>query len=180
MKKVTVILPDTLTAIGLQQLMAEAFGARVTLASTFEQLSQQLIDDSQLFVTDAHTFLNHLDFFLPNKDKILLASRQATDSQQVHNLNIAESKESITTQLTPYFSQATDNDTQAHLTQREMAVLKLIVEGCINKEIADRLNISINTVLTHRKNITAKLGIKSVSGLSVYALMNGIVAPKPM
>ena len=42
--------------------------------------------------------------------------------------------------------------------------------------IADRLNISVNTVLSHRKNITAKLGIKSVSGLSVYAIMNGIIS----
>ena len=48
----------------------------------------------------------------------------------------------------------------------------------MNKEIADNLGISINTVLTHRKNLTAKLGIRSVSGLSFYAMMNGIIAPK--
>ena len=42
-------------------------------------------------------------------------------------------------------------------------------------KIADELNISFNTVLTHRKNITSKLGIKSASGLSVYALMNGLI-----
>ena len=44
------------------------------------------------------------------------------------------------------------------------------------KEIADKLNISLNTVLTHRKNITAKLGIKTVSGLTFYAIMNGIIS----
>ena len=62
---------------------------------------------------------------------------------------------------------------QSDLTQREIDVLKLVASGKINKEIADELQISINTVLTHRKNITAKLGIRSVSGLSVYAMMNG-------
>ncbi|WP_367400742.1 response regulator transcription factor [Coprobacter fastidiosus] len=51
-----------------------------------------------------------------------------------------------------------------------------MAQGFLNKEIADRLNISINTVLSHRKNITAKLGIKSVSGLSFYAMMNGYVS----
>ena len=61
------------------------------------------------------------------------------------------------------------------LSQREKEVLCLIAKGLINKEIADTLNISINTVLSHRKNITAKLGIKSVSGLSVYAMMNGYI-----
>ena len=49
------------------------------------------------------------------------------------------------------------------------------MEVKINKEIAKELNISINTVLSHRKNLTAKLGIKSISGLTFYAMMNGIV-----
>lgn len=78
----------------------------------------------------------------------------------------------------PFFYETCGDDNQIRLTQRETMVLQLVVEGLINKEIADRLNISINTVLTHRKNISAKLGIKSVSGLSVYAIMNGIVSPK--
>ena len=43
-------------------------------------------------------------------------------------------------------------------------------------EIAEHLNISLNTVLTHRKNITAKLGIKTVSGLTFYAIMNGLIS----
>ena len=61
------------------------------------------------------------------------------------------------------------------LTDRERQVLALAARGLINKEIADRLEISLNTVLTHRKNISAKLGIKSVAALSVYAMMNGLV-----
>ena len=53
--------------------------------------------------------------------------------------------------------------------------MALIVSGLINKEIAARLNISIATVITHRKNIMDKLGIKSVSALTVYAVMHGYV-----
>ena len=51
-----------------------------------------------------------------------------------------------------------------------------MAQGITNKEIADRLNISLNTVLTHRKNITAKLGIKTVSGLTFYAIMHGYLS----
>ena len=60
------------------------------------------------------------------------------------------------------------------LSKREIEVLRLVVRGLINKEIADQLGISILTVVSHRKHISAKLGIKTVSGLTVYALMNGI------
>jgi DNA-binding CsgD family transcriptional regulator len=66
------------------------------------------------------------------------------------------------------------HEKENHLTSRETEILKLIVQGLLNKEIADRLNISLNTVLTHRKNIIAKTGIKTVSGLTFYCIRNGL------
>ncbi|MDO5524295.1 MAG: LuxR C-terminal-related transcriptional regulator [Bacteroidia bacterium] len=63
------------------------------------------------------------------------------------------------------------------LTNREIEVLKLIVQGRLNKEIADKLTISLNTVLSHRKNIISKTGIKTVSGLTFYCISNGYVSP---
>ncbi|MDR1503690.1 MAG: helix-turn-helix transcriptional regulator [Prevotella sp.] len=61
------------------------------------------------------------------------------------------------------------------LSQRELDVLRLVALGLLNKEVADKLNISLNTVLSHRKNITAKLGIKTVSGLIFYCMTNGYI-----
>ena len=61
------------------------------------------------------------------------------------------------------------------LTSREREILVLVAKGMINKEIADMLNISIHTVITHRKNITQKTGIKTVAGLTVYALLNNLL-----
>jgi DNA-binding NarL/FixJ family response regulator len=61
------------------------------------------------------------------------------------------------------------------LTEREVDVLIAVAKGLMNKEIADKLNISIHTVISHRKNITRKTGIKSVSGLTVYALINNLI-----
>jgi DNA-binding CsgD family transcriptional regulator len=61
------------------------------------------------------------------------------------------------------------------LTNRETEILRLIVKGYLNKEIADELNISHNTVLTHRKNIIAKTGIKTVSGLTFYCIRKGLI-----
>ena len=61
------------------------------------------------------------------------------------------------------------------LSEREQAVLVLVAKGLANKEIADKLNISVHTVISHRKNITHKTGIKSVAGLTVYAMLNGLI-----
>lgn len=62
-----------------------------------------------------------------------------------------------------------------NLTDRELDVLTRLVHGYSNKEIADSLNISIHTVVTHRKNITTKTGIRSQSGLTIYAISKKII-----
>lgn len=61
------------------------------------------------------------------------------------------------------------------LTNREIDVLKLVALGFSNKEIAEKLFISTHTVMSHRKNMTEKLGIKSISGLTVYAIINNYI-----
>ena len=71
---------------------------------------------------------------------------------------------------------AQDGDGESEvLSEREKEILVSVAQGLLNKEIADRHNISINTVITHRKNITRKTGIKTVAGLTVYAILNNLV-----
>lgn len=74
-------------------------------------------------------------------------------------LNIADEEES-------------DQDT---LSQREKEIVGCIVRGMTNKEIAEKLFISVHTVMTHRKNITRKLQIHSAAGLTIYAIVNKLV-----
>jgi len=64
---------------------------------------------------------------------------------------------------------------QEQLSEREIEVLIQLVSGLSNKEIAGKLNISTHTVISHRKSITQKIGIKSQSGLTIYAISNKIV-----
>ncbi len=61
------------------------------------------------------------------------------------------------------------------LSERENSILKLVALGFTNNEIGEKLFISAQTVMTHRKNITRKLGIKTVSGLTVYAILNNLI-----
>lgn len=66
------------------------------------------------------------------------------------------------------------------LSAREETVVKYIALGKTNKEIADNLFLSPHTIITHRKNISRKLGIKSASGITVYAILNKLIDPEEL
>ena len=66
-------------------------------------------------------------------------------------------------------------ESQETLSDREKDVIVALVQGMTNKEIANHLCISINTVITHRRNIARKLQIHSPAGLTIYAIVNNLV-----
>jgi len=68
-----------------------------------------------------------------------------------------------------------DTNGDVILTARERDIIAMVARGLSNKEIADRLCLSVHTVATHRRNISAKLDIHSSSGITVYAIMHGII-----
>ncbi len=67
-------------------------------------------------------------------------------------------------------------DENQELSEREMDVLRMLAKGLSNKEIADKLHISIHTVISHRKNLVEKTGIKSLPGLTIYAISQNIIS----
>lgn len=88
---------------------------------------------------------------------------------------INDSTETIIKKINAYISKVSDSKSDNQLSAREIEVLTMVAQGSSNKLIADQLFISIHTVITHRKNITSKLGIKSISGLTLYAALNNMV-----
>jgi DNA-binding CsgD family transcriptional regulator/iron-sulfur cluster repair protein YtfE (RIC family) len=70
---------------------------------------------------------------------------------------------------------APEESSENALSPREKDVVTCLAMGMSNKEIASKLNISINTVITHRKNIASKLSIHSVAGITIYAIVNNLV-----
>jgi DNA-binding CsgD family transcriptional regulator len=87
-----------------------------------------------------------------------------------HTLIVSKANEFLNT-----FGIKNEEPTINELTRREIEVLRLVSKGFANKEIADRLSISIHTVISHRKNISEKTGIKSASGLTMYAVLKKII-----
>ncbi len=93
-------------------------------------------------------------------------------------VGLYDTSESILTKLSTAIEQSATQPVareSEELSARERDILTAVAKGKTNKEIADELNISIHTVITHRKNISHKLGINSISGLTVYAIINRLI-----
>ncbi len=93
------------------------------------------------------------------------------------NINVIDNKADVVFKLENIYKKAIENiDLEnKEISKREISILRLVALGYTNKEIAVELFISPHTVITHRKHITKKLGIKTVSGLTIYAVLNNII-----
>lgn len=148
---------------------------------------QQKESVADAFVVDSEAYLLNPTFFLPRRMQTLVVMRHSRRDRSKTDIKSDE-----TLPATIYFdsdeaeiedavlsiikgAKKQENSTDTQLSAREREVLRELAGGKTNKEIADTLCISVNTVITHRKNISGKLGIHSVSGLSLYAVMNGII-----
>ncbi|ERI81961.1 MULTISPECIES: response regulator transcription factor [Bacteroides] len=190
--EIAIIDPNTLTCLGLKNLLERMIPiAVIRTFRSFGELADDTPDMYAHYFVSAQIYMEHNAFFLPRKRKTIVL---ASDSPQfqlsgIVVLNVYETEEVLVRNLLKLHQHAHQHGypvkgmppipamvpQQDILSAREIEVLVLITKGLINKEIADKLNISQTTVITHRKNITEKLGIKSVSGLTIYAVMNGYV-----
>lgn len=177
-KTVSLIGLSTLENIGLKSLLRDAGAPHVETFGSFAE-SSPLADKSDAFVVRADTFAANLDFFMPRRQKTLIVSESAGQddgSCRPFIINPRDDESRAEAVIGRFVECLADNpEEHGELSAREREVLRLIAQGKINKEIADILCISINTVITHRKNISAKLNIKSAQGLSLYAMMNGLI-----
>ena len=187
--KVAIIDPNTLAAVGLKQLLQNVMPIMtIDTFGTFAELEANHPDNYFHYFVAMNIVLENRAFFSAHRQKtIVLTLGIETVSQlsEFHSLciNLPE-KELVHTLLIlqqhahpkgKNLPPIPDVLQQKVLSDREIEVMSLIVQGYINKGIADKLNISLSTVITHRKNIMDKLGMKSVSALTIYAVMHGYV-----
>jgi DNA-binding CsgD family transcriptional regulator len=90
-------------------------------------------------------------------------------------LSSSDNQNVLIGKLSQFTQKAKPGNLSNQLSARETDILQQVAQGLSNKEISEKLYISIHTVITHRKHITAKLGIKSISGLTLYASLNNLI-----
>ncbi|MDE6143602.1 MAG: response regulator transcription factor [Muribaculaceae bacterium] len=91
-------------------------------------------------------------------------------------ISVIDDIDTITAKIKALCSTSKDtSEEKENLSQREKEIISLVVKGLTNQEIADKLFLSIHTVITHRRNIARKLEIHSATGLTIYAIVNKIV-----
>jgi len=186
---VAIVDTNTLASMGLRQMLQTVMPImQIDVFSSLEQLRQVGMEKYFHYFVAMSVVLENRQFFLTYRRQTIVLTMTTDPNAQLsdfHCLCVQVPEEELVRTLLlmvqgahgggrnlPPMPKATQSKI---LSDREIEVLSLIAQGYINKEIADMLHISITTVITHRKNIMEKLDMKSVSSLTIYAVMNGYV-----
>ena len=188
--KIAIIDPNTLSVLGLKSLLQTVMP--IMTVDTYGSLAELQANQPEQYF---HYFVA-MDIVLENKDffsahlrkTIVLSPDTSAISHQpsdFHTLCVNVPEPELVRAILALEQPAHGHGQnlppmpkvlqQKVLSDREIEVMALIVQGFINKEIADKLHISLSTVITHRKNIMDKLGLRSVSALTIYAVTHGYV-----
>ncbi len=187
--KIAVVDHNTLAAIGLKSILQNVMP--VMQVDTFGSLTELEANQPETYYhyfVSLEIVLRNRTFFNNNRHKTIVLTLSIDDQQTIgnfHSICINQPEKHLVKALLTLEQSAhahgrnhPSQPNEQHckpLSDREIEVMTLIVRGFINKEIADKLNISLSTVVTHRKNIMEKLNIKSVSALTIYAVTRGYV-----
>ena len=187
--RIAILDPNTLAMMGLRQILQNIMPImQVETYASFDEMMQNDPEGLVHYFVAMNVALENRTFFLDHRHKTIILTTSSDPTTQLagfHSLCINVPEDVLVRNLL-----SLEQHAHAHgknlpkmpevlsrniLSDREIEVLSLIAQGYMNKEIADRLNIGLTTVITHRKNIMDKLGMKSVSALTIYAVMHGYV-----
>ncbi len=187
--KIAIIDPNTLSVLGLKAILQHVMPIMtVDTYGSFTELTANHPEQYVHYFVAMNVLLENKTFFLEHQRKTIVLTLSLDTMSQLsnfHSLCINVPEPELIRSLLRLEQHAHGHGQhlppmpnilqQKILSDREIEVMSLIVQGYINKEIAEKLHIGLATVITHRKNIMDKLGMKSVSALTIYAVMHGYV-----
>ena len=184
--RLAVITSNTLTAVGLRTILEKILPfAEVCAYNSFAAFEAERPEEFAHCFADAQTFIEHTAFFTARRRRtiLLVTASQPPHAEGIACINISNGEERIVRDILRLHGRGHAGGHSSYappapkteLTPRECEVLAMIARGMLNKQIADRMGIALTTVISHRRNITEKLGIKSVPALTIYAVTRGYV-----
>ena len=187
--KIAIIDSNTLAAMGLKQILQNVMPIMaVDTYGSFSELQANHSEQYFHYFVSVAIVLENKNFFLEQKRKTIVLTLSLDSMSQLSGfkslcINVPEQELVRSLLMLEQHAHGRGEHlppmpavlNKKILSDREIEVMSLIVQGYINKEIAEKLNIGLATVITHRKNIMEKLGMKSVSALTIYAVMHGYV-----
>lgn len=187
--KIAIVDNNTLAVIGLEHILQNVMPIMtIDTFGSFEELQESNPDTYVHFFVATNIVIANRQFFLDRQSKTFVLTTSQDPNSQMRDFrclctNVSE--DHLVRSLLQLEQTGHANGRNLPelpralrakiLTDREIEVLSLVAQGKINKEIGETLNIGLTTVITHRKNIQEKLGLKSVSALTIYAVMRGYV-----
>lgn len=186
--KLLIIEPNVIIGLGLEAVIKRSnkFRSQVITDCDMDNiLSTARFMEPDLIIMSPLIMGTHIDERLRNAthSKILVISYGMMDLSSFFYYDgvvlLADSPDNIINNLQAVMigstEAANEEDDERLLSPREKDVVAYVAKGLTNKEISDKLSISIHTVITHRRNIAKKLKIHSPSGLTIYAIVNKLV-----
>lgn len=186
-RKILLCEESTIIALGFEKLLeSSAYFQVVSHVEKFAQIEEKIATTKPdiIIVNPALTGAvkgdgETINRFEEIKIVALVHNYIGQDILKQYNatIDINDTRQEVENKLNEALAKESEEEEKLNyeLSERETDVLIAVAKGMQNKEIADNLNISIHTVISHRKNIVAKTGIKSVAGLTVYALINNLI-----
>lgn len=187
--KIAIVDSNTLSVLGLKQLLQNLMP--IMHVDSFGSMTELMANHPERYVhffVSMNIVLENRGFFIERRRQTIVLTMSIEGGCQLsefHSICINVPENELVRSLLALMQYAHGGGknlppipkvlTQKILTDREIEVMALIVQGYINKQIAEKLSISLATVVTHRKNIMDKLGMKSVSALTIYAVTHGYV-----
>lgn len=191
--KIIVIHPNSLCCMAMRTILVDIAPFvgmfRDVVILSYNSLQQMLQDQPEMVIhyfVAAQVLIDNMPYFAPQMRRCIVLTEGDDSSlpEGTRTVDIRRPEHELLKAFLMMYSNAhtgmphpAPQEESELLSQREKDVLALIVKGYINKEIADMLNISTPTVIFHRRNLSEKIGSKSIGRQTIYAVMNGIVTP---
>ena len=184
-RKIIILHPSEIIRKGLASILRNYFNIEIIqLANPNDIIALQDISNALMIIYFDSEILantNYINSLISKNNLKVIGISDNPDQDKFHfdniiNLDTPPSEiHTIVENCMSTNDKPTNEKEGEDLSIREREVLKLVASGYSNKKIAETLFISVHTVISHRKNITEKTGIKSISGLTVYAILNNLI-----